>query len=40
MIAVSTETPGFVASIGFACGPTLMSEDCLKIVINALALTR
>ena len=37
MIAVSTDTPGFVTSIGFSCGE---SKDGLEIAINALALQK
>ena len=39
MIAVSTETPGFVTSIGFCCTPKY-SKDGLDIAINALTLSR
>ena len=39
MIAVRTDAPGFVTSIGFACGE-YRSKDGLEISVNALALSR
>ena len=39
MIAVRTDAPGFVTSIGFCIGCAYGSIDGLEISVNALALT-